>query len=66
MKDLDGVHTVICLDISESMAEGNAWLEATTFLDDYLKGGIQRFSCTLCLMISRICAHMCTYGIENS
>lgn len=43
LKDLEGVHTVICLDISASMAEGNAWLEATTFLEDYLKGDIKYF-----------------------
>lgn len=35
---LGGIHSVICLDISESMAEGDAWTQATTFLEDYLIG----------------------------
>ncbi|XP_045201063.2 uncharacterized protein LOC123554781 isoform X2 [Mercenaria mercenaria] len=35
---LEGVHSIICLDISESMAQSNAWREACTFLTDYLTG----------------------------
>ncbi|XP_052793142.1 uncharacterized protein LOC128227021 [Mya arenaria] len=38
MKDLEGVNAVICLDISESMATGNAWAQARTFVCDYLAG----------------------------
>ncbi|WAR00282.1 hypothetical protein MAR_024654 [Mya arenaria] len=38
MKDLEGVKTVICLDISESMATGNAWAQARTFVCNYLAG----------------------------
>ncbi|XP_053375556.1 uncharacterized protein LOC123534445 [Mercenaria mercenaria] len=38
LKDLEGVHTVLCLDISASMAEQNAWTEAKTFVLDYLNG----------------------------
>ena len=35
---LQDVHSVICLDISESMAHSNAWTEARTFITDYLTG----------------------------
>ncbi|XP_053375557.1 uncharacterized protein LOC123534444 isoform X2 [Mercenaria mercenaria] len=38
LKDLEGVHTVLCLDISASMADENAWTEAKTFVLDYLNG----------------------------
>ncbi|XP_052793141.1 uncharacterized protein LOC128227020 [Mya arenaria] len=38
MKDLEGVNAVICLDISESMATGNAWAQARTFVCNYLAG----------------------------
>ncbi|WAR00281.1 hypothetical protein MAR_024653 [Mya arenaria] len=38
MKDLEGVKAVICLDISESMATGNAWAQARTFVCNYLAG----------------------------
>ncbi|XP_052793148.1 uncharacterized protein LOC128227024 isoform X1 [Mya arenaria] len=38
MTDLEGVNAVICLDISESMATGNAWTQARTFICNYLAG----------------------------
>ncbi|XP_052793144.1 uncharacterized protein LOC128227022 [Mya arenaria] len=38
MKDLEGVNAVICLDISESMATCNAWVQARTFVCNYLTG----------------------------
>ncbi|XP_053403712.1 uncharacterized protein LOC123554777 isoform X2 [Mercenaria mercenaria] len=37
-QSLTGVLTMICLDISESMTESNAWTEAYTFLSEYLSG----------------------------
>ncbi|XP_052282105.1 uncharacterized protein LOC127879368 isoform X2 [Dreissena polymorpha] len=36
--DIEGVVTVLLIDISESMAEGEAWVQARTFVMDYLKG----------------------------
>ncbi|XP_052243726.1 uncharacterized protein LOC127853330 isoform X2 [Dreissena polymorpha] len=36
--DIDGVVTVLLIDISESMAEGEAWVQARTFVKYYLKG----------------------------
>ncbi|XP_053403708.1 uncharacterized protein LOC123554779 isoform X2 [Mercenaria mercenaria] len=37
-QDLEDIHVIICLDISESMAQSNGWTEAHTFLTDYLTG----------------------------
>ncbi|XP_060574600.1 uncharacterized protein LOC132732226 [Ruditapes philippinarum] len=38
LRDLQGVHTIIILDISASMAEENAWTHASRFVLDYLNG----------------------------
>ncbi|XP_060574604.1 uncharacterized protein LOC132732228 isoform X2 [Ruditapes philippinarum] len=38
LRDLQGVHTTIILDISASMAEENAWTHASRFVLDYLNG----------------------------
>ncbi|XP_052281719.1 uncharacterized protein LOC127879106 isoform X2 [Dreissena polymorpha] len=35
---LECVATVLCLDISESMASGNAWNQAMEFVNDFLSG----------------------------
>jgi hypothetical protein len=35
---LEDVHSVICLDISESMADSDGWTDARTFITDYLTG----------------------------
>ncbi|XP_052280197.1 uncharacterized protein LOC127877916 isoform X2 [Dreissena polymorpha] len=36
--DIEGVVTVLLIDISESMAEGEAWVQARTFVMDYSTG----------------------------
>ncbi|KAH3835580.1 uncharacterized protein LOC127879087 [Dreissena polymorpha] len=36
--DEETIRTVLCLDISESMASGNAWSQAKTFVNDFLNG----------------------------
>ncbi|KAH3848381.1 hypothetical protein DPMN_090741 [Dreissena polymorpha] len=36
--DEESIRTVLCLDISESMASGNAWSQAKTFVNDFLNG----------------------------
>ncbi|XP_053389707.1 uncharacterized protein LOC128552690, partial [Mercenaria mercenaria] len=36
--DLTGTHNVICLDVSDSMKEGDTWSQAENFFKDYLKG----------------------------
>lgn len=38
LKDLEGVHSIVCLDISESMVKGDAWKEAKSFVLDYFNG----------------------------
>lgn len=42
--NLDGVHTVLCIDISESMLDGNGWEHTTTFVKDFLNGNCIIFS----------------------
>ncbi|KAH3893267.1 uncharacterized protein LOC127859558 [Dreissena polymorpha] len=37
-RDEESIRTVLCLDISESMASGNAWSQAKTFVNDFLNG----------------------------
>ncbi|XP_052244966.1 uncharacterized protein LOC127854067 [Dreissena polymorpha] len=36
--DEESIRTVLCLDISESMASGNAWSQAKTFVNEFLNG----------------------------
>ncbi|XP_052278664.1 uncharacterized protein LOC127877080 isoform X2 [Dreissena polymorpha] len=38
MQSLKGFHTVLLLDISESMLYGNAWAQAKTFVHEFLEG----------------------------
>ncbi|KAL3837576.1 hypothetical protein ACJMK2_022924, partial [Sinanodonta woodiana] len=37
MINTPGIHTVICIDTSESMREGSAWNETQTFFDEFIK-----------------------------